>query len=283
MEAEPVIQIDLRLMLVFPTLVVTPVGFEGQLWIANVVEDALRIRMHRVPFGIPLRRMSEITSLANICKMKQLKVRTKRKKEPGFLIKFSIHSDTTKMYKNSGLDYWWPGMKKDVARLEETKSSGMELLKSLEIRNHGFLNRSNRTPDVKVLPGRIKGRDPLEASIMGWLSSTNFSAYSSDISGELQRLACLPEDSNENDLNQEQKPESESFSTKIVEVISPEDLQPTIKIYVDSLASTSVAVKRSAAAKLRLLAKLRSPSSPPNTPPPPPSSPHHWSKFDFQV
>ncbi|KAJ9542043.1 hypothetical protein OSB04_028549 [Centaurea solstitialis] len=33
-----------------------------------------------------------------------------------FLIKFSIHSDTTKMYKNSGLDYWWPGMKKDVAR-----------------------------------------------------------------------------------------------------------------------------------------------------------------------
>ncbi|KAJ9542044.1 hypothetical protein OSB04_028550 [Centaurea solstitialis] len=70
MEAEPVIQIDLR-MLVFPTLVVTPVGFEGQLWIANVVEDALRIRMHRVPFGIPLRRMSEITSLANMFKQLQ--------------------------------------------------------------------------------------------------------------------------------------------------------------------------------------------------------------------
>ncbi|KAJ9562895.1 hypothetical protein OSB04_008055 [Centaurea solstitialis] len=87
---------------------------------------------------------------------------------------------------------------------------------------------------------------------------SDFSAYSSDISGELQRLACLPEDSTENDLNQEQKPESESFSTEIVEVISPEDLQPTVKICVDSLGSSSVAVKRSAAAKLRLLAKNRS-------------------------
>ncbi|KAI3718616.1 hypothetical protein L6452_19495 [Arctium lappa] len=96
---------------------------------------------------------------------------------------------------------------------------------------------------------------------------SDFSAYSSDISGELQRLACLPEDSNENDSNQEQKTEPEpcfgflqreNFSTEIIESISPEDLQPTVKICVDSLTSTSVAVKRSAAAKLRLLAKNRS-------------------------
>ncbi|KVH96734.1 U-box domain-containing protein 4-like [Cynara cardunculus var. scolymus] len=96
---------------------------------------------------------------------------------------------------------------------------------------------------------------------------SDFSAYSSDISGELQRLACLPEDSNENDSNQEQKPEPEpcfgflqreNFSTEIIESISPEDLQPTVKICVDSLSSSSVAVKRSAAAKLRLLAKNRS-------------------------
>ncbi|KAI3795747.1 hypothetical protein L1987_38404 [Smallanthus sonchifolius] len=66
---------------------------------------------------------------------------------------------------------------------------------------------------------------------------SDFSACSSDISGFLQR---------------------ENISTEIIESISPEDLQPTVKICVDSLSSNSVAVKRSAAAKLRLLAKNRS-------------------------
>ncbi|KAK9051788.1 hypothetical protein SSX86_028416 [Deinandra increscens subsp. villosa] len=97
---------------------------------------------------------------------------------------------------------------------------------------------------------------------------SDFSACSSDISGELQRLAGLPEDdSNEIDPNQEQNPEPEpclgflqreNFSTEIIESISPEDLQPTVKICIDSLSSNSLAVKRSAAAKLRLLAKNRS-------------------------
>ncbi|KAI3745417.1 hypothetical protein L1987_58529 [Smallanthus sonchifolius] len=95
---------------------------------------------------------------------------------------------------------------------------------------------------------------------------SDFSACSSDISGELQRLACLPEDSSEIDPeNQKTEPEPclgflqrENFSTEIIESILPEDLQPTVKICVDSLSSNSVAVKRSAAAKLRLLAKNRS-------------------------
>ncbi|KAI3495134.1 hypothetical protein L1887_37327 [Cichorium endivia] len=96
---------------------------------------------------------------------------------------------------------------------------------------------------------------------------SDFSAYSSDISGELQRLASFPEESKEEDQSREQKPEPEpcegflqreNFSTEIIESISPEDLQPTVKICVDSLSSSSVAVKRSAAAKLRLLAKHRS-------------------------
>ena len=47
----------------------------------------------------------------------------------------------------------------------------------------------------------------------------------------------------------------ENFSTKIIESISPEDLQPAVKMCVDSLCSTSLAVKKSAAAKLRFLAK----------------------------
>ncbi|GLT80190.1 hypothetical protein SLA2020_516430 [Shorea laevis] len=96
---------------------------------------------------------------------------------------------------------------------------------------------------------------------------SDYSACSSDISGELQRLASLP--SPENALRNGVEPESEpepchgflqrdSFSTEIMESISPEDLQPTVKICIDGLQSPSIAVKRSAAAKLRLLAKNRS-------------------------
>ncbi|TYI81960.1 hypothetical protein E1A91_D05G189800v1 [Gossypium mustelinum] len=97
---------------------------------------------------------------------------------------------------------------------------------------------------------------------------SDFSACSSDISGELQRLATLP--SLENALVNESgngavcEPEPcqgflqrENFSTEIIESITPEDLQPTVKICIDGLQSPSIAVKRSAAAKLRLLAKNR--------------------------
>ncbi|XP_044497753.1 U-box domain-containing protein 4 [Mangifera indica] len=106
---------------------------------------------------------------------------------------------------------------------------------------------------------------------------SDFSVCSSDISGELQRLACLPSPENnpsqrsenyrQGELEAETEPEPEpclgflqreSFSTEIIESISPEDLQPTVKICIDGLQSSSIAVKRSAAAKLRLLAKNRS-------------------------
>ena len=49
----------------------------------------------------------------------------------------------------------------------------------------------------------------------------------------------------------------ENFSTEIIESISPEDLQPMVKICIDGLQSLSIAVKRSAAAKFRLLGKNR--------------------------
>ncbi|BBH00655.1 ARM repeat superfamily protein [Prunus dulcis] len=84
--------------------------------------------------------------------------------------------------------------------------------------------------------------------------------------GELQRLATLP--SPENAPTSEAEPEvpeepcqgflqRENFSTEIIESISPEDLLPTVKICVDGLQSPSIAIKQSAAAKLRLLAKNR--------------------------
>ncbi|XP_010539196.1 PREDICTED: U-box domain-containing protein 4-like [Tarenaya hassleriana] len=102
---------------------------------------------------------------------------------------------------------------------------------------------------------------------------SDFSACSSDISGELQRLASLPspdiatkKESVGEIGAKESEPElepclgflqRENFSTEIIENISPEDLQPTVKLCVDGLQSSSAAVKRSAAAKLRLLAKNR--------------------------
>ncbi|KAB2614308.1 U-box domain-containing protein 4-like [Pyrus ussuriensis x Pyrus communis] len=49
----------------------------------------------------------------------------------------------------------------------------------------------------------------------------------------------------------------ENFSTEIIKSISPEDLQPTIKICVDGLQSSSLVMKQSAMAKLRLLVKNR--------------------------
>ncbi|KAL2524037.1 ARM repeat superfamily protein [Abeliophyllum distichum] len=92
---------------------------------------------------------------------------------------------------------------------------------------------------------------------------SDFSACSSDISGELQRLAGLPT-STDAGLNSKPGPEScsgflqrETFSTEIIENISPEDLQPNVKLCLDGLQSSSIAVKRSAAAKLRLMAKNR--------------------------
>ncbi|XVF87862.1 hypothetical protein PTKIN_Ptkin18bG0154800 [Pterospermum kingtungense] len=95
---------------------------------------------------------------------------------------------------------------------------------------------------------------------------SDFSGCSSDISGELQRLASLPSPENalKNEISNGAEPEPchgflqrENFSTEIIESISPEDLQPTVKICIDGLQSPSTAVKRSAAAKLRLLAKNR--------------------------
>ncbi|XP_010542193.1 PREDICTED: LOW QUALITY PROTEIN: U-box domain-containing protein 4 [Tarenaya hassleriana] len=102
---------------------------------------------------------------------------------------------------------------------------------------------------------------------------SDFSACSSDISGELQRLASLQspdiaslKDNGGENGAKEPEPEPEpclgflqrdNFSTEIIESISPEDLLPTVKLCIDGLQSSSAAVKRSAAAKLRLLAKNR--------------------------
>ncbi|KAJ6700342.1 U BOX DOMAIN-CONTAINING [Salix purpurea] len=102
---------------------------------------------------------------------------------------------------------------------------------------------------------------------------SDFSGCSPDISGELQRLACLPSSpmhDGEVEGCKKKNPsmeivaepchgflQRETFSTEIIESISPEDLKPTVNICVDGLQSPSIAVKRSAAEKLRFLAKNR--------------------------
>ncbi|KAJ6408535.1 hypothetical protein OIU84_011790 [Salix udensis] len=95
---------------------------------------------------------------------------------------------------------------------------------------------------------------------------SDFSGCSPDISGELQRLACLPSfpmHDGEVEGCKKKNPsmeivaepchgflQRETFSTEIIESISPEDLKPTVNICVDGLQSPSIAVKRSAAEKL---------------------------------
>lgn len=97
-------------------------------------------------------------------------------------------------------------------------------------------------------------------------SFSDYSICSSDISGELHRLATVTNaaDGGNHHPSPDLEPEPcagflqrENFSTEIIESISPEDLQPTVKLCIDSLSSPSPAIKRSAAAKLRLLAKNR--------------------------
>ncbi|KAF9625167.1 hypothetical protein IFM89_020034 [Coptis chinensis] len=84
--------------------------------------------------------------------------------------------------------------------------------------------------------------------------SSDFSACSSDISGELQRLACLPSPENENDIREEVSlldiEPGFPYSSEIFD-------ESAIKICVEGLESQSLDVKRSAAAKLRFLAKNR--------------------------
>ncbi|KAL5729746.1 hypothetical protein ACHQM5_002650 [Ranunculus cassubicifolius] len=94
---------------------------------------------------------------------------------------------------------------------------------------------------------------------------SDYSGCSSDISGELQRLSCLPsaEDLRGDDSSLDQEPwlgflQKGNFSSEVFDGISPENLQQAVDICLQGLQSPSTDIKRSAAAKLRFLAKNRS-------------------------
>ncbi|PIA31380.1 hypothetical protein AQUCO_05000047v1 [Aquilegia coerulea] len=88
---------------------------------------------------------------------------------------------------------------------------------------------------------------------------SDFSSCSSDISGELQRLSCIP---SPEALKGEaagalldQEPwlgflQKGNLSSEIFDGISPENLEQAVKICLEGLESSSIDIKRSAAAKL---------------------------------
>lgn len=91
---------------------------------------------------------------------------------------------------------------------------------------------------------------------------SDFSSCSSDISGELQRLSCLPSpedmDAAQGGGEAEQEPwvgflQKGNFTSEIFDA----DLAPAVSMCLEGLQSSSTDIKRSAAAKLRFLAKNR--------------------------
>ncbi|KAJ9552277.1 hypothetical protein OSB04_016322 [Centaurea solstitialis] len=125
---------------------------------ANVVADALSRKTRHVLLRVPLMRLTVTTSLFELIRQSQADAvkEENQKKERikgqlpqlvtdsrGLLTrfgrvwvpvsgearqtlldeahksKFSIHPGATKMYRDMKIDYWWPGMKRDVARYVE--------------------------------------------------------------------------------------------------------------------------------------------------------------------
>ncbi|KAJ9561205.1 hypothetical protein OSB04_006365 [Centaurea solstitialis] len=125
---------------------------------ANVVADALSRKTRHVLLRVPLMRMTVTTSLFDLIRQSQadaIKEENQKKERikgqlpqlvtdsRGLLTrfgrvwvpvsgearqtlldeahksKFSIHPGATKMYRDLRTDYWWPGMKRDVARYVE--------------------------------------------------------------------------------------------------------------------------------------------------------------------
>lgn len=98
---------------------------------------------------------------------------------------------------------------------------------------------------------------------------SDFSSCSSDISGELQRLSCLPSpedigvDQGGGEGEVDQEPwvgflQKGNFTSEIFDTVSADNLAPAVNICLEGLQSSCTDIKRSAAAKLRFLAKNRS-------------------------
>ncbi|KAI3836740.1 hypothetical protein MKX03_006038 [Papaver bracteatum] len=134
----------------------------------------------------------------------------------------------------------------------------------MDFRLHELVLNSNKKKDTSI------DFDFLNIS----QAFSDFSACSSDISGELQRLACFSTTTaqevidslhNSQEIIETTDPwygylQRERHSSEIVsEIVSSTDnLEQAVQICIEGLNSDSLALKRSSAEKLRLLAKNRS-------------------------
>lgn len=94
---------------------------------------------------------------------------------------------------------------------------------------------------------------------------SDFSSFNSDISGELERLASICDSKSPERLREDtNRADSEAAdavaSTEIIDITSPEEVEPVVKLCAETLMSSSSSIesKSTAAAKIRLLAKHRS-------------------------
>ncbi|XP_042520109.1 U-box domain-containing protein 4-like [Macadamia integrifolia] len=133
-----------------------------------------------------------------------------------------------------------------------------------------------RLRELAVESGRPREPSVPDSDLLDFSQTfSDFSACSSDISGELRRLACLPSPDHVHnsedavDLEPESNRKSslepwsgllqrENLSSEIIDNAPPENLEPAVKKCVEGLQSSSISVKSSAAEKLRFLAKNRS-------------------------
>ncbi|KAL0921707.1 hypothetical protein M5K25_008807 [Dendrobium thyrsiflorum] len=96
---------------------------------------------------------------------------------------------------------------------------------------------------------------------------SDFSSFNSDISGELQRLAYICDSKSpqrmleDTDRAEPEAADAEAVaSTEILDISSPEEVEPVVKLCAETLMNSSSPIesKRTAAAQIRLLAKHRS-------------------------
>ncbi|CAN1337141.1 U-box domain-containing protein 4 [Linum perenne] len=147
----------------------------------------------------------------------------------------------------------------------QTSSSAFvsENLTDSELAARNFFNtsgKSGKSPAAFTTAAALEFLDISQAF-------SDFSGCSSDISGEIRRLANLPSPGHAGDGAQadstEQEPclgflQRENFSTEIIDSISPEDLQPAVKICVDANRTDNRALIGESGAIPALIPLLRS-------------------------
>ncbi|KAJ9546782.1 hypothetical protein OSB04_019325 [Centaurea solstitialis] len=198
---------------------------------ANVVADALSRKAHGDVLRVPLMRLTVTTSLIELIKSSQIeavKVENQRRERikgqlaqlvtdsRGLLTrsgrvwvpvscearqtlldeahksKFSIHPGATKMYRDLKTDYWWPGMKRDVARYVEKCLTCLRV-KAEHQRPHGKLQPldipvwkwEHITMDlITKLPRTVRNVDAIWVIVDRLTKSAHFIAINESSSSE---------------------------------------------------------------------------------------------------